>query len=64
MIFYENDTIDPLGVPVRLLKSKEQRALLRKQSRLVVEDRTSNYIRYRAGRTRYGYWKNQAENKD
>lgn len=62
MIFVEHDTIDPLGVPVRLADRRKLK-VLREHSRLRVEDRTSNYVRYREDKSgiRYGFFINEGE---
>lgn len=62
MIFAEHDIMDPLGVPVRLV-TRYQLKVLREHSRLRVDDRTANYVRYREDKTgvKYGFFLNEGE---
>jgi len=60
MIFAANGTVDPFGVPVVRLTPVKRKTI---KNRLRVEDKTSNYIRYREDNTgvKWGHWINGGE---
>jgi hypothetical protein len=63
MIFFKHDIIDPLGSPVRLIRDRKHLSFLKRHEKLRIEDKTSNYVRYRSPRskTRYGYFVNEGD---